>query len=217
VQASERAENDNMHSRQNNWRNFHNGNALLIPGYYGDNYWDSGWANNQTQYYGQFNQNENTNQQPQQQAPDQTPAYYEPPGQADSPSLAAALRASPAYMEADAQERAAQAEYDAISQRVTDKLKQSPDYQKALQNKNADAAKVSSLKASDPTVSPEKAAPAAQAKLEAAKSVSDMQREALASDPQAMAAKEKLDDAVAKRTALRAQVQASLPNAAVKH
>ena len=202
-----------------------NFNQQLIPGYYGTNYWDNGYLGNQSQYYGQqYGQNEQNSYGDQQQqqsnqtvSPNQAPALIEPPRQADTPSLAAALQASPAYLAADAQVREAQTAYDAASEKVTDKLKQSPDYQQALQRKMADAAKVSANKAADPTASPEKAEPAAQAKLDAAKTVSDMEREALAADPQAVSAKSKLDICVAKRMAIRAQIQESLPNSASKH
>jgi hypothetical protein len=121
-------------------------------------------------------------------------------------------------VEADAQERAAQSEYDATRQRVIDKLKQTPEYQHAAQAKQADASKLSSIKATDPTPAPEKTEHVAEAKLAAAKSVTDMENDALSADPQAMEAKEKLDAAVAKRSAIRAKVLSSLPTApAVKH
>ena len=213
VNGQNQVNRDNVNRERSN-----NGNGYLIPGYYGTNYWDNGYLNNQTQYYGQFQQNDynsNNQQQSQQQNGDtQAPALYIPPGQAETPSMTAAEKASPAYQQADVELRAAQAEYDAASQRVTDRLHQDPNYQQATEKKDADASKLSTMKDKKPAPSPEQAAPIAQAKLNAAKSVTDMERQAIMNDPQASAAKAKLDAAIAKRAAIQAQIEGSLPKAA---
>jgi len=136
-----------------------------------------------------------------------------PPQAPDTPSAAlnAALMASPQWRQADAQVRIAQAEYDTAKAQVLAQLQTQPAYQQALARKQQDAQKVESLKAKDPAPSIERAAPIATAKLDAAQAVTQMESAALLADPQASAAKIKLDVAIARRDEARQAAQAALP------
>jgi hypothetical protein len=142
-----------------------------------------------------------------------TPQTAAAPG-GGSPALDSALMASPQWRDANAQVQIAQSEYDTAWTRVIAQLRQQPAFQQALAKKEQDAQRVAALKTNDPNPAISTAAAAATAKLDAAKQVTDMEAAALAADPQASAAKAKLDVAIARRNEARQAVIASLPKPA---
>jgi hypothetical protein len=121
--------------------------------------------------------------------------------------------ASPQWRDADAKVKIAQAAYDAASSRVLAQLRTQPDYQQALARKQQDARKLTSLKTKDPNPPIARAAPIAKAKLDAAKSVTDMENAALMADPQASAANAQLKAAIVQRDEVRQAVESALPKA----
>jgi hypothetical protein len=165
-------------------------------------------------------------EQPDQQNADFAPPYDQsantptpqaaapaPPG-GGSPALDSALIASPQWRDANAQLQVAQSEYDTARARVVAQLRNQPAFQQALATKQQDAQRVAALKARDPDATISNATTVATAKLDAAKQVTDMEAAALAADPQASAAKAKLDAAIAQRNEARQAVIASLPKPA---
>jgi hypothetical protein len=113
---------------------------------------------------------------------------------------------SPEMVAANNDLHLAQVEYDKQRQRVLSQLRDKPEYNHAVRQKDTAAANLNTAK-STVTTQPG-VADAAHAKLDASSDVTKMEEQAIANDNEAAAAKTHLADAVAKRDALRARMLA---------
>jgi hypothetical protein len=123
-----------------------------------------------------------------------------------------AVEKSPALVSANGAVTQAQGQYNEARDRVLATLRDQPAYQQALDRRRQAAAQVAAAKSTAP------AAPNAQpsgtvvaaatAKLDAGDEVTKMEEQAVAKDPAAIAAKARLDQAIADRDALKAQLTA---------
>jgi hypothetical protein len=195
----------------------HHRDAGIFPyGGYGFNYFAPNWYpyNNYGYGYG------SSDPYPAQLAPQNSdqqasrpPDAYVPPPSPPSQPPTAALVTSPQWREADEQVKIAQSAYDREAARVLAQLKTNPDYREAVDRKNGQAQRVASLQTASATATPATTPPTTQraevamAKLDAAKTVTDMETAALGADPQATAAKAKLTAALARRDEAAQAVQ----------
>jgi hypothetical protein len=185
-------------------------------GWYGDN---SG--SNYSPYYTPFdtsnynnNNGQTSNPAPSQQAsPDTTYSAQQPPASASgsSPEIQAqitnAVDKSPAMTSANNAVALSQSTFDHERERVLAALRSQPAYQQALQRRHDAASEVRNAQATSGAASNAVVA-AASEKLDAGDDVTKMEEQAVATDPAASAAKARLDQAVADRNALRAELTA---------
>lgn len=120
-----------------------------------------------------------------------------------------AVDGSPQMLAANAEVQRAQAAFNENRQRVLEPLRQKPEYKLAVARRKQADAQVQALREANPGAAPADMAPAAAAKLSAGDEVARLETEALTADPQAATARAKLDEAVARRDALRKQMIAS--------
>jgi hypothetical protein len=177
-------------------------------GYSGN--WNSGWYGNgytNTGYYNDVqytpsSSTDNSTPPPETSTPSQntqTPAGNEA-------ELENAVNRSPQMAAADAAVQSAQSAYDSERERVLASLTQKPEYEQAIARRHQAASDLRAVQAS-PASRPSVVS-AASAKLDAADDVTKMQEQAIANDPAAAAAKTHLNEAVAARDGLRAQMLA---------
>jgi len=189
---------------------------LLFGGGWGNNGWSNQWNNSYGGTYPTNRGPDNDNSQPVQLPPNANNVQPTEPAKStdvpnNSPTAAAAQAAnavqrSPQLAAADAAVQRAQADYDAAKQRVLDSLRGQSQYQQALARRQQAEQQVSALRQGGAAASAAEVAPAAQAKLDAGDEVTRMEAAALAADPAAADAKNRLQDAVAKRDALRKEL-----------
>jgi hypothetical protein len=117
------------------------------------------------------------------------------------------LEGMPEYRRALAELKQAQADYDAASARVLDKLKEKADYQALVKERDRAEDRVEALQAGARIPSPERVTPAAQRKLDLSAKITRMEQQAINADPQARAAKAKLQEATERVTAMRQQAR----------
>jgi hypothetical protein len=117
-----------------------------------------------------------------------------------------AVDKSPAMIQANSTVAQTQSAFDAERERVLAALAQKPDYQAAVARRHQ-AAKEVHQATTQPGGQPSSAlSSAANDKMEAADEVTKMEAQAIAADPAASAAKAKMEQALADRDALRAQL-----------
>jgi hypothetical protein len=189
-------------------------------GWYGNNYGDD-----QSQFYlpqENLNNNENTANN---NGNTNTGNYVVPPPSSAQPPSAPpsdneanlkaqetnAVEKSPAMVAANNSVQQAQSALDSATQRDLAALRAKPDYQQALARRHAASSDVHQARASSGTDSPA-VVNAATKKLDAGDDVTKMEAEAVANDLTAAAAKARLDQAIADRNVLRAQLTATAEN-----
>jgi hypothetical protein len=119
------------------------------------------------------------------------------------------LEGMPEYRRALTELKQAQADYDAASAAVLDKVKEQADYQALAKERDRAEDRVEALQAGARIPSPERVTPAAQRKLEVSAKITRMEQQAINADPQARAAKAKLQEASDRVTAMRQQARDS--------
>jgi hypothetical protein len=117
------------------------------------------------------------------------------------------LEGMPEYRHALTELKQAQADYDAASARVLDKVKENADYQALVKERDRAEDRVEALQAGARIPSPEQVTPAAQRKLEVSAKITRMEQQAINADPQARSAKAKLQEATDRVTAMRQQAR----------
>lgn len=170
--------------------------------YNGDNYW--------SQPYNDFVYNDNQQAADTSDTTAATPAAPVNTGPTPAQDQAKAtndLQGSPSYRQAVADLAKAQAAYDAASAKALEKLKQDPKYKQLVQRRDQAEDKVEAVQAAARIPSPAQVTPAAQKKLDLSSQVTRMEQDAIANDPQAAAAKNKLIDLNAQVQTLKKQAQ----------
>lgn len=135
--------------------------------------------------------------------------------------LASQFRSTHDFVQADKEAKEAQAAYDAAVRKVRSQLRQSDDYRDAVAQKRDAQQHVEAVQAAHrigPTTAPageyfpQQAVNAAQQKLNAAKEVTNIEREQFEQDPAVREARERLDAAVARVNQLKHDFDAKLAN-----
>jgi uncharacterized protein YdcH (DUF465 family) len=162
----------------------------LTNGYYGDGAYDRGNYDDGSTARGSA--------RPVPTVPPDTTA----PGQDQARALNA-LEASPDYRLAVSELQKAQADLDSATDRVRDKLKENPQYKALVDERDGLQDKVEAVQASAKIPAPEQVTPVAQRKLDLSGKITRMERDAIAADPQALAAQKRVDVANARVTAMR--------------
>jgi len=190
----------------------HQYNVIYGDPWYGYNGgWNSGWYGNgysNNGYYNDVTFSPSNNSAP----ADNSGSLPETPAPTQSAQTPAGSEAevvnevdhSPQMTAANTAVQSAQTAYDSARQQVLAKLKSNPQYQQALAQRHQASSNLRAAKASPssmPTI-----VDAASAKMNAADEVTRMEESAIAGDPSASAAKMHLDQVVAARDALRADM-----------
>jgi hypothetical protein len=193
--------------QNNNARDRHGRRAFILPGslygwapyswwYNGNSYWDG--------YDGSSYSDRDTG------SSDYVPPAVPPDTAIPTDEQAKALNqleGMPDYRRALTEVKQAQADYDAASARVLDKVKEKADYQALVKERDRAEDRVEALQAGARIPSPERVTPVAQRKLEVSAKITRMEQQAINADPQARSAKAKLQEATDRVTAMRQQAR----------
>jgi hypothetical protein len=136
----------------------------------------------------------------------ETPDYSQPTPAPVPAQGAAALEADPAYRDLVAEVARLQAKFDEASRSVIERLKKdNADYREWLAKLDAADDTVEARQASSRLGGPDpaKVAPAAQQKLDIKSKITRMEQDAIRNDPEASAARQKVEEATARLNAMR--------------
>jgi hypothetical protein len=176
------------------------GNSAWMPTVFNDGYYDNG-------YYGDDYRADDRDRYDRAVSPPTPPT---PSPTQEQARAANALQGMPAYNQAMVEFKSAQAAYDDAVARVTDRLRQDPEYRRLVAERDRAGDRVEAVQAGARIApNPDRVLPAAQQKLQVSSKITKMEQDAIAADPQASAAKAKLVEANEKLTALRKQAEAS--------
>jgi len=200
---------------------------VIIPnqfapwGWYNNSGWHWRHGDDYRNYWGQFNENDDRDDSAANTAPPVAPPVAPPiapatPSPAQDQARAInALEGSPDYRQALAELAKAEEQQTLANRKVMEQLKQNSEYQRLMTKKQAADNRVEAVQASAAIPGNEVAAPAAkvtpaaQVKLDIGSEMTRMEREAIAADPAASAARDRLSQAQQRVAGMRKAAQSA--------
>lgn len=119
------------------------------------------------------------------------------------------LEGTPEFRQLSSELAKAQAAYDAASARVVEKLKDDPEYQRLVNQREHADDRVEAVQAGARIPDPVQVTPAAERKMKLSSAITKMEQQAIAADPQAAAARKVVMELNDRVTALRKQAQSA--------